>query len=149
MKKVLVFGVFDGVHDGHKAFFREAKKHGGYLIAAIAQDHIVEYLKGRLPSVNLADRIAALQAEDGVDEVVIGDAEIGTYDVVKKYRPDVISLGYDQEELKKDLELWIKKESGPFNKLWSGWKPKIVVLSAYKPETHHSSLLKKRNEFSS
>ncbi|MBU6500803.1 MAG: adenylyltransferase/cytidyltransferase family protein [Patescibacteria group bacterium] len=135
MKKVLVFGVFDGVHEGHRSFFKEAKTHGDYLIAAIAQDHIVEHLKGRLPQTNLADRIADLQAEDGVDQVVLGDSEIGTYEVVKKYRPEVIALGYDQEALKDDLESH-KKEFD--------WKPKIVVLNSYEPNKYKSSLINRK-----
>src|SRR3954463_1039918 len=99
MKKVMVFGVFDGVHVGHRAFFLEARKHGNYLIAVLTQDHIVERLKLRLPKKNFAERFDNLKKEDIVDEIVIGDAELGMYEVIKKYKPDVIALGYDQQGL--------------------------------------------------
>jgi len=161
-KKVMVFGVFDGIHEGHRAFFKEVKKHGRYLIVAVAQDHVVEYLKGRLPQRNLARRIDDLRKEPAVDEVALGDAELGTYEVVKKFRPSVIALGYDQQALKEDLESWLKKFD-PFDKplgreplgtelgaevlgaerLRAGWKPKIIVLKAYEPHKYKSSLLKK------
>lgn len=134
-RKVLVFGVFDDIHEGHRQFFRQAKKYGDYLIAAVAQDHVVEYLKGRLPERNLARRIEDLQKEPAVDEVALGDAEIGTYEVVKKIRPGVIALGYDQQALKEDL-MSHKKEFD--------WKPKIVVLKAHEPHKYKSSIIKNR-----
>jgi len=134
MKSVMVFGVFDGIHDGHRAFFKEARKYGDYLIASVAQDHMAERLKGYLPQNNLARRIDHLKKEDAIDEVVLNDAEIGTYEVVKKHRPDIIALGYDQNALKENLESHLREFD---------WKPKIVVLGAYKPETHHSRILNK------
>ncbi len=65
------------------------------------------------------------------DRVVAGDEELGTYDVVKRYRPDVIALGYDQTALKNDL----MQHLGDF-----GWYVEVVTLLPHKPETHHSSL---------
>lgn len=132
MRKVMVFGVFDGVHAGHKAFFKEARTHGDYLIAVVAQDVIVEQLKGKRPVKDMAERFAELQELDLVDEVAIGDAELGIYDAVLKHRPDVIALGYDQIALKEDLEANYKKFD---------WKPKIVVTKAFEPNKYHSSTL--------
>ncbi len=132
MKKVLVFGVFDGIHDGHRAFFREAKKHGSHLIVAVAQDHIVEYLKGHLPEKNLARRIDDLRKEPTVDEVALGDAELGIYEVVKKHKPSIIALGYDQAALREDFKNHRKE---------FGWRPKVVVIKAHKPHKYKSSIL--------
>jgi len=36
-KRVMVFGVFDGLHEGHKSFLRQARKYGGELRAVVAQ----------------------------------------------------------------------------------------------------------------
>lgn len=113
------------------------------MIVAVAQDHIVEYLKGRLPDKNLARRIDDLRKEHAVDEVALGDAELGTYEVVKKNRPDVIALGYDQTTLKKDLESWLKNFD-PLDELGASWRPKIVVTKPHKPKEYHNSLLKKK-----
>jgi cytidyltransferase-like protein len=137
MKKVMVFGVFDGVHEGHRHLFREAKKHGGYLIVAVAQDHVVEYLKGCLPDKNLARRIDDLRKESAIDEVAVGDAELSVYEVVKKHKPDVIALGYDQAALKEDLG----RRHSEFD-----WHPKIIVAKAHKPDECHSSLLRRQIE---
>ena len=130
----MVFGVFDVVHAGHKAFFAQAKKYGNYLIVALTQDHIVEHLKLRLPKKSFVERFDHLKKEDFVDEIVIGDAELGTYEVVKKYKPDVIALGYDQKVLKKDLESH-KKEFQ--------WPLQILVMESFEPKKYHSSILKK------
>ena len=134
MKKVMVFGVFDGIHEGHKKFFEEARTHGDYLIAVAAQDAIVEQLKGKRPVRDIGERSAELEAEDGVDEVVIGDAELGVYGVVLGHKPDVIALGYDQTALKEDLEANYAKFD---------WKPQIKVMSALEPNKFKSSILNK------
>lgn len=128
----MVFGVFDGIHEGHRQFLKEAGTHGDYLIAVIAQDHIVKQLKGHLPKIELRGRFEALKKEDGVSKVVIGDAEIGGWEVVKKYRPEIIALGYDQHLLKKNLEERLKEFD---------WRPEIKVMSAYEPNKYHSSIL--------
>jgi FAD synthetase len=133
MKKVMVFGVFDGVHEGHRHFLKEAKSLGDYLIVAVTQNHIVEHLKGHAPTLDLSERFEHLRREDAVDEIVIGDAELSTYEVVKQHRPDVIALGYDQKLLKEDLE----KNRAKFD-----WPLEFRVVSAYEPNIYHSSLLK-------
>ncbi len=122
MKKVMVFGTFDGLHEGHRAFLEEARAEGDYLIAVVAQDHIVERLKGHLPKLNLASRFEALNKEDGVDEVVAGDTHLGVWEVVKNYKPDVIAVGYDQNALKEDLKNHLDE---------LGYKPEIKVMRAY------------------
>jgi FAD synthetase len=137
MRKVMVFGVFDGVHEGHRHFLREAKALGDYLIAVLAQNHVVEHLKGRAPQLDMADRFDHLREEDGVDEVVIGDAEVSTWEVVRKHRPEVVAVGYDQTLLHEDLE----KHRKEFD-----WPLELHVLSAYEPNIYHSSMLQKEDE---
>ncbi|MBI4087591.1 MAG: adenylyltransferase/cytidyltransferase family protein [Candidatus Liptonbacteria bacterium] len=132
MAKVMVFGVFDGIHEGHRALFREAKKYGKYLVAVVAQDRTVEYLKGHLPKYTLAKRIEDLQKEKLVNEVALGDAEPGSYEVILKHRPDVLALGYDQEDFKENLEENLERFD---------WRPEIAVCRSYEPEKYHSHLL--------
>ncbi len=143
MKRVMVFGVFDGVHAGHRAFFKEAKSYGDYLIAVVAPDHVVEHLKGKLPSIDIGWRLERLKEEDNVDEVVMGDEELSSWDIIKKYRPAVIALGYDQKMLKKDLQSPLPKivkelesDAGPV------WIPEIKVMTAFELDTHHNSFIK-------
>ncbi|OGY99549.1 MAG: hypothetical protein A3B13_00535 [Candidatus Liptonbacteria bacterium RIFCSPLOWO2_01_FULL_45_15] len=132
MRKVMVFGVFDGVHEGHRHFFREAKKIGDYLIAVVAADEIARVLKGKHPKKEISERIAEIEQEIEVDEVLVGDEEMGSWEIIKRIRPHVVAVGYDQKEMKRDLENSIDN----FN-----WFIEIETISAHKPEKYHSSLL--------
>ncbi len=131
MRKVLVFGTFDGIHEGHRAFLRQARAYGDRLIVAVAQDEVVGQLKHHPPRRNLETRINALKAEILADLVVPGDAQLGTYEVVRNYRPDVIALGYDQTALKGDVERHL---------LDFGWYVEIAVLVPHGPAKYHSGL---------
>ncbi|MDP2598585.1 MAG: adenylyltransferase/cytidyltransferase family protein [Candidatus Liptonbacteria bacterium] len=133
MRKVLIFGTFDGVHEGHRAFFRQAKKHGDYVVAAVARDEIIKKLKNHDPAKTEAERIAELELEEFIDEAVLGDSELGTYGVILEHRPDVIALGYDQGELEKDL----KKNLDKFD-----WPLAIIKAGPHRPDRYHSSLLR-------
>lgn len=125
MVKVMVFGIFDGPHKNHREVLEEAKTYGQHLIAVVAQDHVAQHSRGHLPKLELADRIAAVQKIDAVDEVATGDMVMGTWEVVKKYRPDVIVCGYDQQDLKAGLER---------NLALIGYKPRIVILKTLEVE---------------
>jgi cytidyltransferase-like protein len=126
--------VFDGVHEGHRALFAQAKKHGDRLIAAVAPDRVVEQLKSSATRYSLAERMELLHKEPLVDEVAEGDAVLGSYGVIGAHRPDVIVLGYDQEKLKEDLTK--KKQS-------MEWNFAIIVAEPHEPERYHNSIMKK------
>ena len=134
MQKVMVFGVFDGLHDGHRHFLREAKRHGDYLIAVVTPDHIVHELKGHLPESHIGDRIERMIHEGFADRVVEGDHEQGSWHILRRHKPGVVAVGYDQDVLRKEIE----RVAADF-----GLDIEIKSVSAHKPETHHSSL--KRN----
>jgi cytidyltransferase-like protein len=134
MRKVMIFGTFDGVHEGHRAFFEQAKSHGDYLVAAVAPDDIVRSLKGHHPKKSEGERMADLEGEEHIDQVVLGDKDLGSYEIVIEHEPNVVVLGYDQEELKKDLE----QHAHRFQ-----WEIEIVTADPHEPEKYHNRLLKK------
>jgi len=135
-KTVVIFGVFDGIHDGHLSFIKDAKKEGNHLVAIVARDSIVEKLKGQLPENNKVERINALLKVPEIDLVLLGDAQIETYNILKEVKPNVVFLGYDQQELYESLNKAIKSRKLPRMKILQG-KP-------YNPEIFHSSILKKK-----
>ena len=76
MKKVMVFGVFDGLHDGHRVSIKERQEARRLFDRGRGpRPHRGSSSKGHGPRLNLAERFAHLEDEDGVDEVVIGDEE--------------------------------------------------------------------------
>ena len=93
MKKVLVGGVFSILHPGHVAFLKKAKRYGDKLIVIVASDKTAKK-KGKniFSAKERAEIIASLKF---VDKVYIGDSEDRTK-LLKRIRPDVIVLGYDQ-----------------------------------------------------
>ena len=99
---VMVFGVFDGLHDGHTYFLEQAKKRGD-LIIVVARNSVVHKLKNKTPKHTEQERIEAIKEFLPEAEVAQGDMEQGSYEVVKKHQPDMICLGYDQGTLGRDL----------------------------------------------
>lgn len=134
-RTVTIFGTFDGIHDGHLAFIREAKNSGDRLVAIIARDQVVEKLKGQKPKNNEATRIKSIIEVPEVDIAYLGDPNEGTYNILKEVKPDLIYLGYDQQALFDSINKAIKKKVIP--------KIEIKFGEAYKPEKFKSSLLNK------
>ncbi len=123
MKKVLVFGTFDGIHEGHLDFFRQAKQYGDYLIVVAALDKNIHKIKKHLPKRSERERLNDLQKCKIVDKAVIG-YEDDPYRIIKEMKPEVICLGYDQHsEFSKHLEKFLRQ---------IGSEPKIVRLKPYK-----------------
>jgi len=132
MKKVLVFGIFDGLHPGHISFLRQAKKHGDFLVVAIGRASACRQIKCKTPAHPLRQRLTALRGEPLVNKAVPGDIKQGSYKVVLREKPDIICLGYDQSELDADLKKWLSR-----HKL----KIRIKNLKPYLPQKYHTSLL--------
>lgn len=103
-KTVMVFGTFDRLHDGHRYFLSQARKLGEHLTIVVARDSVVRALKGRQPTQLLTPRMRSAKLEKLANRVVAGDSRLSTWSVIKKYRPEIIALGHDQEQLAKALK---------------------------------------------
>lgn len=133
---VVIFGVFDGIHEGHLAFIKEAKSQGEKLIAIVARDSVVLRLKGHLPLYDESSRVKSLLETGCIDQAVLGDDSEGEYSVLKEIKPDLIYLGYDQKFLHEDISRAIKNNLLP--------KMEIMHGNPYKPDIFHTSLLRKK-----
>ena len=104
MKKVLAGGTFNIIHPGHLLFLEKAKKLGDYLVVVIANDKTV-YREKKLLVMPAEARKKILESLRIVDKAVIGD-ERDFMKVVRKEKPDVIALGFDQDigSLEKQIE---------------------------------------------
>jgi FAD synthetase len=134
-KTVVIFGVFDGIHEGHLSLIRDAKKQGNHLVVIVARDNIVKKLKGKLPKYNETDRIKSLLEINDVDLVLLGDPKVETYNILKEVKPQVVYIGYDQQALFNSINKALKDGS------LHGFE--IIRGIAYKPEIFHSSILNK------
>jgi len=134
-KTVTIFGVFDGIHEGHIEFIKEAKALGEKLVAIVARDSEVEKLKGKLPLHNEVSRINALLKVEDIDQVFLGDVEQGTYKIIQEVKPDVIFLGYDQQSLFDNITKAIEKGILP--------EIELVYGQPHKPEIFKSSIINK------
>ncbi len=119
-KKVVIFGVFDGLHAGHLFLIQKAKKAGTNLFVIVAKDKIVQKLKNKIPKYNQKERIKALNNISHVDKVFLGDSKLESYLVLKKIKPHIVYLGHDQQELYENLSLFIQKGLLPKIKLIQG-----------------------------
>ncbi len=133
MKKVMAFGSFDILHEGHKHYLQEAKGLGDYLIVVVARDSNILKFKGRKPRNKEDYRLERIKEFEFVDEAVLGDKD-DILKVLEKYKPEVICLGYDQKtihenKLKKTLE---EKEINA----------EIARAKPYKEDIYKSSKLK-------
>jgi len=120
----MVFGVFDLLHEGHISFLKQAKNKGHFLIVSVARDANVKKIKGRKPVWSERKRAQALRSLPFVDKVVLG----GLYNPlphIRKEKPDIIALGYDQKPYVAKVQL---KQIA-----------KIVRLKGYKPGIYKSS----------
>lgn len=129
--KGLLFGVFDGLHAGHKFFISEAEARCDELTVIVAPDSAVKELKGKEPLEKLDERIRALSEWNRALDVRAGDERNGSWKVVRDERPNVIFLGYDQRDLAKEVE---------------SFGIRTVILGAHEPEKYKSSLLNGKNE---
>ncbi|MFA6047537.1 MAG: adenylyltransferase/cytidyltransferase family protein [Parcubacteria group bacterium] len=132
VKQVIVFGTFDIFHKGHMSFLRQAKKYGDFLLVVIARDRIVKKVKRKLPRNNEKNRLKTVENSGLADEVVLGHLR-DMYAFIKKYKPDVIALGYDQTAFVDKLE----------EKLLSMdmKSVRIIRLKSYRPNIYKSSKL--------
>jgi len=132
MKKVMAFGSFDILHEGHKHYLKEAKNYG-HLIVIVARDENILRFKGQKPKHDENFRLEQVKKLDFIDETVLGHKE-DILQILEEFKPDVICLGYDQSTIQEEK---LKQELEKRN-----LKAKIVRCKPFKPEVFKSSKLK-------
>jgi FAD synthetase len=133
MTTVMVFGTFDILHLGHINLFEQARRYGDKLIVVVGRDSIVQSIKGRSPLYTEKERAKLLKYIKLVDQVVLGDKK-DMYAVIRKFKPDVLALGYDQFAFVDKLDRVINRYK---------LATKIVRLKPNKEHKFKSSKIKK------
>ena len=121
IKVVLTGGVYDIIHPGHIHTLKNSKQEGDLLIVSIARDNRVIKIKGRKPINNERRRTILVSSIRYVDFTLLG-SKGDIFGVVKKIKPNIITIGYDQthqiSELRRrvkinNLSIKIKKLDSP------------------------------------
>lgn len=99
MKRVITYGTYDLLHQGHINLLRRAKELGDYLIVGVTSDSF-DRGRGKLNvRNNVLERVEAVKATGYADEVIIEDYVGQKIDDIQKYNVDIFAIGSDWEGL--------------------------------------------------
>lgn len=97
MKKVITYGTYDLLHQGHINLLRRAKELGDYLIVGVTNDSF-DRDRGKLNvRNNVLERVEAVKATGYADQVIIEDYIGQKIDDIQKYDVDIFAIGSDWE----------------------------------------------------
>lgn len=95
MIKVITYGTYDLLHQGHVNLLRRAKELGDYLIVGVTSDSF-DRGRGKLNvRNNVLERVEAVKATGYADEVIIEDYLGQKIDDIQKYDVDIFAIGSD------------------------------------------------------
>ena len=97
MTKVITYGTYDLLHQGHINLLKRAKDLGDYLIVGVTSDSF-DRGRGKLNvRNNVLERVEAVKATGYADEVIIEDYLGQKIDDIQKYNIDIFAIGSDWE----------------------------------------------------
>ena len=97
MKKVITYGTYDLLHQGHINLLRRAKELGDYLIVGVTNDSF-DRDRGKLNvRKNVLERVEAVKATGLADQIIIEDYVGQKIDDIQKYGVDIFAIGSDWE----------------------------------------------------
>ena len=97
MTKVISYGTYDLLHQGHINLLRRAKALGDYLIVGVTSDSF-DKNRGKLNvRNNVLERVDAVRKTGYADEIIIEDYVGQKIDDIQKYDVDIFAIGSDWE----------------------------------------------------
>ena len=97
MTKVITYGTYDLLHQGHINLLRRAKELGDYLIVGVTSDSF-DRGRGKLNvRNNVLERVEAVRQTGFADEIIIEDYLGQKIDDIQKYNIDIFAIGSDWE----------------------------------------------------
>lgn len=95
MKKVITYGTFDLLHNGHINLLKRAKALGDYLIVGVTSENY-DISRGKLNvSESVLDRIENVRNTGLADEIIIEEYLGQKVNDIKKYNIDIFAIGSD------------------------------------------------------
>lgn len=93
--KVITYGTFDLLHDGHIRLLERAKALGDFLIVGVTTDQFDE-TRGKLNvRENVIERVARVQATGLADRIIIEEYEGQKINDIQRYGVDIFAIGSD------------------------------------------------------
>jgi FAD synthetase len=130
-KKVVVWGTFDMLHEGHLEFLKNASSYGE-LYVIVVPDEVVMNNKHHLPAQNHFKRKEKLERLDFVKRVYIDCVEYGL-ESIEIINPDYFCVGYDQ------LTVWEDVLSNLFDS--KNINAEIIRLNIYANGLHTTDII--------
>lgn len=97
MIKVITYGTYDLLHQGHLNLLKRAKALGDWLIVGVTNDNF-DRERGKLNvRNNVLERVEAVKATGLADQIVIEDYVGQKIDDIQKYDVDIFAIGSDWE----------------------------------------------------
>lgn len=97
MRKVITYGTYDLLHQGHINLLRRAKALGDYLIVGVTTDNF-DLERGKMNTCNnVMERIEAVKATGYADQIIIEEYKGQKIDDIQRYGVDVFAIGSDWE----------------------------------------------------
>lgn len=95
MKRVITYGTFDLLHQGHINLLRRARSLGDYLIVGVTSENYDQY-RGKLNvKQSVLERVESVRATGLADEVIIEEYEGQKIDDITRMKIDVFTVGSD------------------------------------------------------
>lgn len=95
MKKVITYGTYDLLHQGHINLLKRAKSLGDFLIVGVTNDNF-DRERGKLNvRNNVLERVDAVRATGLADQIIIEDYVGQKIDDIQRYDVDIFAIGSD------------------------------------------------------
>ncbi|MDE6562308.1 MAG: Gfo/Idh/MocA family oxidoreductase [Muribaculaceae bacterium] len=95
MTKVITYGTYDFLHEGHIRLLERAKALGDYLIVGVTADDF-DMARGKINvRQSLMERVEAIRQTGLADKIIIEEYEGQKIDDIRRYEVDIFTVGSD------------------------------------------------------
>ncbi|MDE5848957.1 MAG: Gfo/Idh/MocA family oxidoreductase [Muribaculaceae bacterium] len=97
MTKVITYGTYDFLHEGHIRLLKRAKALGDYLIVGVTAEDF-DKSRGKINvGQSLMERVEAIRQTGLADKIIIEEYEGQKIDDIRRYEADIFTVGSDWE----------------------------------------------------